>query len=168
MDGRTPGAKIFDSPSNCVGDSTDTTILLSSGEGVCIVRAHEWVSLDLVLGGEVVHHSSDQLVRSHRNVYPVTRKESHCSWDKAVRNVSGCGVRQHNLLQRVARELRGKGTPVEEKKEFARYRTYDTFYNRRQLETPNAARGCEAHPINRRQSPQSSQDRQQKGGVFGV
>ena len=69
MDGRTPGAKIVDSPSNCVGDSTDTTILLSSGEGVCIVRAHEWVSLDLVLGGEVVHHSSDQLVRSHRNVY---------------------------------------------------------------------------------------------------
>ena len=106
MDGRTPGAKIFDSPSNCAGDSTDTTILLSSGEGVCIVRAHGWVSLDLVLGGEVVHHSSDQLVSSHRNVNPVTRKERHCSWDKAVCNVSGCGVKQHSLLQPAANHAR--------------------------------------------------------------
>ena len=59
MDGRTPGAKIFDSPSNCVGDSTDTTILLSSGESMRTVGAHERVSLDLVLGGEIVLHSSN-------------------------------------------------------------------------------------------------------------
>ena len=59
MNGRTPGAKIMDRPSNCVGDSTDTTILLSSGEGVRVVGAHEQVSLDLVLGGKIVQHSSN-------------------------------------------------------------------------------------------------------------
>ena len=59
MNGRTPGAEVLDRPSNCVGDSTDTAIFLSSEEGVRVVGAHEQVSLDFVLGGKIVQHSSN-------------------------------------------------------------------------------------------------------------
>ena len=59
MNGRTPGAEVLDRPSNFVGDSTDTTIFLSSGKGVRVVGAHEQVSLDFVLGGKIVQHSSN-------------------------------------------------------------------------------------------------------------
>ena len=59
MAGRTPGAEVLDRPSNCVGDSTDTTIFLSSGKGVRVEGAHEQVSLDFVLDGKIVQHSSN-------------------------------------------------------------------------------------------------------------
>ena len=54
MTGRTPGAEVLDRPSNCIGNSSDTTILLRSGEGVCVEGSHERVTLDLVFGGKIV------------------------------------------------------------------------------------------------------------------
>ena len=58
MTGRTPGAEVLDRLSNNIGNSSDTTILLRSGEGVCVVGSHTRVTLDLVFGGKIVEHSS--------------------------------------------------------------------------------------------------------------